>query len=388
MSEFRGKLKSKKNSACESSGVRGASCALSTDLKAMPISISGGGSNPQSYIESDCHGVGERGERGERGAHALVDSCSPSNLGEGSSSHPQCLGVITSASTNTVMPDAEIVKKANIHIILLIHLSRCGDDGDGKYCVDFDTRWKFAFVDSVQPADSLGLPDVEAMIGRTLHSLVADLDLRKVLLRCFRQSLSRLSYPYQRANDGVREQIGDCMKCFENRRFLDLAGQTIHSLLSESTDRDTDVSTASLDERELQLAGTFQSALHMKILSTISSLFAHFMAHIDRNSNMRLVTLPQWTDAWIDLFKMSFNADLVNTRMRSSTVVRVVGDGMLGAPFKARFPFSPYIESIISSMRTANEFSSNLKLQLQFEVVGLPPLISGQLGTNSVLAPH
>ena len=88
--------------------------------------------------------------------------------------------------------------KKNVHVLLLIHLPRGNDEGDGKYLVDFDTRWKFAFVDSIEAANTLGLPDIEGMIGKTMKEIVLSLDIPKVLQKSFRQSLSRLTYSYQR----------------------------------------------------------------------------------------------------------------------------------------------------------------------------------------------
>ena len=45
--------------------------------------------------------------------------------------------------------------------MLLIHLSRGEAEGESRYSIDFDTRWKLAFVDSIASADAAGLPNVE-----------------------------------------------------------------------------------------------------------------------------------------------------------------------------------------------------------------------------------
>lgn len=88
---------------------------------------------------------------------------------------------------------------------LLIHLPR-GADGS-NFNVSFDSRWRYAFVDSIASSDSLGLPDVESMIGRTMKEVIASLDLGLVLVRAFRMALSRLKYQYPRSNDDVRQQV-------------------------------------------------------------------------------------------------------------------------------------------------------------------------------------
>lgn len=38
-----------------------------------------------------------------------------------------------------------------------------------RYCVSFDARWRYVFVDSVVSADAAGLPDFESIIGRCVR---------------------------------------------------------------------------------------------------------------------------------------------------------------------------------------------------------------------------
>jgi hypothetical protein len=60
-----------------------------------------------------------------------------------------------------VVTAAKAPKPLGVHVVLLLHLPRGETEGEQRYCVDFDTRWKFSFVDSIFSADALGLPDVE-----------------------------------------------------------------------------------------------------------------------------------------------------------------------------------------------------------------------------------
>ena len=78
-----------------------------------------------------------------------------------------------------------------VHVILLLHLPR---GLDNKFCVSFDMRWRYAFVDSIESNARIGLPDVESMIGKTMEEVVKELNLKKVLMKCFRPSLAKLTY--------------------------------------------------------------------------------------------------------------------------------------------------------------------------------------------------
>ena len=69
---------------------------------------------------------------------------------------------------SVAMPGAAEKKKKtkSLDVIVLVHLPRGMADLD--FCVDFDSRWAYAFVDSVLPASSHGLLDVEQMMRSSM----------------------------------------------------------------------------------------------------------------------------------------------------------------------------------------------------------------------------
>jgi hypothetical protein len=160
-----------------------------------------------------------------------------------------------------------------------------------------------------------------------------------------------------------------CMKCLENSSYIDVVKETINHTVTETAIYDFDISAASLDSRELQLAGTFQTALHMKILNTVSTIFGRIIACIDRNSNMSLCLDPSLTERWVELFKRAFSLPDVKAKAEDDYIV--ISDGYGGDPFRAKFPFSFYMSSIFDSMRRAYEFQPELTLRSQLEMVSL-----------------
>jgi hypothetical protein len=210
------------------------------------------------------------------------------------------------------------------------------------------------------------------MIGKTMKDIVLSLDLKKVFQKSFRQSLSRLVYSYERAHAEVREQIVLCMKCLESETFVGVLKETVDQIMCETTIYDYDLSAASIDTRDLQLSGTFQAALHAKIIGTISAIFSKIISHADKNCNMALALNVTWSERWIALFKKSFNINSMPSRMsKLGTCDAVVSDGFGGEPFRAQFPFSFYISSIFDSMRKQYEFEPEVVLRSQLEMVSL-----------------
>jgi hypothetical protein len=96
------------------------------------------------------------------------------------------------ASASTTAP----VKIKGIHVMLLLHLPRA----ENTFSFDFDHRWRYVFVDSIEPAKNSGLPDLQNMLGSDIASIIAKLDLTAVLFfshffesSMFHDALVRLS---------------------------------------------------------------------------------------------------------------------------------------------------------------------------------------------------
>jgi hypothetical protein len=272
----------------------------------------------------------------------------------------------------------------NIHVILLIHLPRGETSSESTFNIDFDTRWAVAFLDSIQAAETSGLPDAASMIGRSLSDIFMSLDAKKVLAKTFRFSLSKMVCLFDRSNDDVRRQISNVTKCLNHPEFVDLVQSTILKLIHQKySSNDLDITSAALSERELQLAGSFQGALHRQILGDISTLFAVVLSHMDRNNNLALfLDDKSVSETWIYLFQQSFNESTLLSKIKwrksSSTihsrvqekeeVVEVKSDALLDSTsFSCRFPFSFFLIPMIDTMRKLAEDKGELFLQRQLE---------------------
>lgn len=145
----------------------------------------------------------------------------------------------------------------NVNVIILLHLPRGEVEGDCRYCVDFDTRWHFAFVDSIFSAESMGLPDVETMIGKSMLDVLSGLDTKKLLLKSFRSSLSSLVFPHERTNGDLIFQIKTIIKALDDVVFVDAVKVFLNAMLVASPKTESNFELDA-DDRLLLIAGTFQ----------------------------------------------------------------------------------------------------------------------------------
>ena len=277
-----------------------------------------------------------------------------------------------------------------IHVVILVHLPR-GDttnvwnpscpknSADSYFSLDFDTRWRVAFVDCMSSSNN-GLPEAEAIIHRPLLDLVSSkiLNLKQLLLAVCRSSLAKLYTTFDRSNADVRRQINEITRCLQQPCFVELCQGTLEILLrcQESDKMATnDITSKALNERELQLAGSFQGALHKQIHDSVSALFALVLGHMDRNCSLSLYQLPgpnttslmkNQIDIWKYLFTQSFNPSLLLSQMKNanshlidglvaksfSVSIELKSDAYDGShTFRSRFPFSFYLLPLFETLR-------------------------------------
>eukprot|EP01048_Picozoa_sp_COSAG05_P017147 COSAG05_NODE_2300_length_3258_cov_2.192149_1_plen_1074_part_01 len=282
-------------------------------------------------------------------------------------------------------------RRKTLDIILLVHLPR---SSDSHFCVDFDKRWNYAFVDQVIPASDHGLLDVEDMMGRSMTDILHSIDLSKVLAANFRLAITRLVYLYERSNEDVRSQIGVLLGCLDTPVFVD-AVRAKMGIMVEEFKLSLDLSGITDGDDGLALAGTFQQALGNQITDALAAMFAIVLSHMDRNGGLRLFTadVPQ-QPLWLYLFTKTF-ADMlvVNLHGAKQTVVmgsrpksiEVPSDGTDRAAFQSQFPFSFFISKALESMREASvgiaaaeassavgsEHKLTAALQSQFDLLSL-----------------
>ena len=279
--------------------------------------------------------------------------------------------------------------RKGVHVMLVLHLPR----NDLKYCFDFDLRWRYAFIDSVQPGASSGLPSISHMLGASMLEIVNQLDLRQVLLQVFRRSMARLVYNHERTNEDVRGQITHILRNLQDKesRFVEIA-QGIVTELVEQDDSKVDLVSEALKERELALAGTFQNACHRQINETVSTCFAVLLSHVDRNAGLGLAQDPEMSMYWEYLCLRSFkDLNVARTSRRGGghgqQHIAVSTDGAGGRPFTARFPFSFYIFRIIEGSRVElinRKGDTATMLQQQVERLGFEHGIDGVLPVSVV----
>jgi len=250
-----------------------------------------------------------------------------------------------------------------------------------------------AFVDDIEPAANTGLPDIQAMLNTDLsmQQIMELLDLKRVLLASFRRALARLVYLHERTNEDVKEQIGFLLHSLRNdKQFIEHVQDAVKEIVGRSGKK-LELMQAAKKEEDLALAGTFQAALHRQILDTLSSAFALLLSHMDRNTGLFLLSKagPTIRDMWLYLFARSTN-DLGGFQLisiKEGGAVEVVSDGSSSQSFRSKFPFSFFINRILTEARALTQDSENpaRALQSQFALLNWDFGIAQELDEETLL---
>lgn len=219
------------------------------------------------------------------------------------------------------------------------------------------------------------MPEAESMVGKTLVEVINMIDLKKVLYRNFRSSLSRLVFVNEeRSNHIVRNEIQTIISLLNNIDFINLNKEILLELLHFSGKESVELGIEAIDEVQLSLSGTFQDALHAQVLSIVSLLFAFILSHINRNGNMLILnqtsndekSIDLFTKIWMQLFRFSFNSSQIiavqyQKQIKTNNSILINSDGYDAICYKGLFPFSFYLSPLIESMRkVASDLNARL----------------------------
>ena len=260
---------------------------------------------------------------------------------------------------------------ASVFVLLIVHLQR---GADAQFSFDFDSQWRFVFLDSVEPSvDMNGIRSLGEMLNMPLIDLVAKLEFSKLLRDCFRSSLSRLIYPHSRKSDDLHHQIAMILAFLEDARFTTMVREWVLRVLS-TTPKDAtrpDLGTFGEDTNwfaaiataahELAMAGTFRAALHGRVVSLVGSLLTVLLAHLDRNSGLALLSEAGKAELWLRLSAASLSSPLSArlhgegaAALREAAMAQheVSADAQTGAkPFQGRFPCSWFVSRSLDGVR-------------------------------------
>ena len=237
------------------------------------------------------------------------------------------------------------------------------------------------------------------MIGKNIMEVISTIDMRKALIKSFRASLAKLTFATERTNEDVRHQIVTILSSLESKAFISAISSILQIMQADLQSRagsktEFQLGSEAAEDHLLMLTGTFQGALHMQILNTISDSFAAILSHVDRNNNLFLLLDSNLEFLWQYLFKISFNPKNVvvhnsnnNTsnaaklgnrggksnalRSRATKDTLVKSDGFANNPFSSKFPFSFYLCPLLDSMRNSTQHAAEHQLRGQFSTMGM-----------------
>ncbi len=265
------------------------------------------------------------------------------------------------------------------HILLLVHLPR---EMAGQIVpVDFNKRWRYAFVDAIDSSESNGMPDLPQLLemNHNLHRVMEKLDFAKVFQAVFRSALASLKLPLPPGPAYYLHKIRILQSLLhtgttEPSAFLVCAREIVQLVIQKAG---LTLDLAITAKNELLLRGTFQNCLHAQIREIVRQSLVLVLAHAERNAALALVS-PQYlahvptgderahlVELWYRLFHRSIGSELVsfvkrfedrspahNTPSNASNLVVVKMDGQQsGVRFVSRFPFSYYIAHLIEPQR-------------------------------------
>jgi hypothetical protein len=255
-----------------------------------------------------------------------------------------------------------------LHVMVLLHLPRVSDQS--AHSVDFSSKWRLAFVDSVEAQDDSGLPDLAEMIGRPMSELVGMVNLQRVLEREFRGAMAKLKYPHTHTYSDVQTDIRLILSHLQHPEFLQCVREEMSAIVSKQTPA-KDLTQLAADPQQLEQSGTFQAAMRRQVIGAMLSLFAEMMAHMDRNYGIALYAEEEAArdgtelrGMWRYLFHLSFRerANRINVGELQPIVDVETDEGIFlsasarkmledAADMHFQFPFSFHIGSVIEGMQ-------------------------------------
>eukprot|EP00929_Paragymnodinium_shiwhaense_P043162 TRINITY_DN22233_c0_g2_i1.p1 TRINITY_DN22233_c0_g2~~TRINITY_DN22233_c0_g2_i1.p1 ORF type:complete len:3205 (-),score=983.73 TRINITY_DN22233_c0_g2_i1:80-9475(-) len=324
------------------------------------------------------------------------------------------------------LKSADTSKQGSVNVLIVVHLER----GYSGFSFDFDSQWRFVFLDSIEAAgmnkEAGGLPALGEMLHTPLLQVFEGCDFLMLLKRTFREAFSRLVYPQRRSSGDLQAQVGEFLSRLEDEEFIELtrswivhvlsttqktalasfkvgataAAQSAQlpgaaSMIGEDAEWYADVAAAAQD---LMLAGTLRNALHRRILTMITSLLAVFMSHLDRNGGYSLLCNEVKRKYWLMLVEPTLSSPVSVYLLLEQTVA--VKEHMTSArkvatdahtpeePFQSRFPFSWFIFKTVESLQPAIKNLPPMEqmkaLQVSYKLTplhaaGLDPRLPGDL---------
>ena len=256
-----------------------------------------------------------------------------------------------------------------VFVIVVVHLAR---GADATFPFDFDSQWRFVFLDSVRPPEleSGGLPSVGHMLRSPLIDIVTALDFPAVMGECLRVVLSRMVYPHSRTPAEVQAQITLMLECLQDPAFVGIVRGWIVEVVRTVPHPDSPDVAGSFGSNpkwygeiacaahELAMAGTFRSVLHNKILQIVSALLTTVLAFLDRNGSLALLQQPGKRELWLKLSQHAVNQLSLGPQAMSAVTKSaaerqlVVTDAQTPArPFTGRFPVSWSVSAAVDGFR-------------------------------------
>jgi MoxR-like ATPase len=284
--------------------------------------------------------------------------------------------------------------KSGVHLMMLVHLPRGASQ---KFCLDFSPAWRNAFVDALETDDSSGLPSVEAVVGESkkLSTIVEGLKMKPLLMREFRRALSQLQYQHKRSYRNVHQHIDLVVSYLQDEKlgFVDMLKDEILAIMRDNAD-DLDLVDGARKASRLTAAGTFQAALHIQIVDSISAIFTFLLEHMDRNYGLPLLQDEKKKPIWVSLFhrymatqKSSFTMQDDMKQKRQAIVkcdAAYTNRKKRRERFVMRFPFSYFLSKVLDDLKevanTAGNPEDYLKTQfkMQFKANDVEDQLSGE----------
>jgi len=255
----------------------------------------------------------------------------------------------------------------NVFVIIVVALPR---SSDCDFAFDFDTRWQFIFLETLQCAvldpglqDALGMPVVDVVKSQWFG---------RVLEHCTRPALSQLVYNDGCAAMDLVQRVRLVRRCLKDAGFVKDVREW---MVDKASDALSPLEDQSILGTGIESDGAIQTLSYHRTLRAIAALWGQLLAPMDRNGTLALLADSQiHRRLWFRLTHGEPRCECYEVQSDALTRSR---------PFASRFPASWYISRLLDSFRQlVQRVPEDLQLDHLFHLFGSSGVLENLLGSK------
>lgn len=258
------------------------------------------------------------------------------------------------------------------NVLLIVNVVP-GKSNTTQYLIEFDTPWKYAFIDEIRPMQH----SIYDILNRPFSEQIQLANVRQIISNNFRTALALLRKTNTKINDitvlisRTKELLDneDCWKVIQPKIM-----EICFDYFSQNQTNYYSTFVAQHMQEYFLVANTYYSAIQYCIERILIKSFTYLLAELERNNNLDLyfefkkANRTDGTSLWLRLLSDMKRPSITNMFTKydqansSAELLRwkpieVKNDGNNNRIFKCRFPFSFEVCRYLHSLRSICESS-------------------------------